>query len=82
MRKCEKYKAPFLKPRKGRMFSRKEYKLTRRCKILGFTASNGKQLCVTCLEPWNSLVFAKLVRQKVGPFFQAAFPAIAAWIAF
>ena len=74
MRQCEKYKSEFLKPHKSRMFTRKEYKSVRKCKILGFTASNGRVLCVRCPVPWNSSTFAKLVRKHVGPFFRRAFP--------
>ena len=44
-------------------------------KILGFTTSNGRQLCVLCPSPWNSEAFARLVRRRVGPFFRSCFPA-------
>ena len=36
MKASEKYKAEFLKPKKGQMFKRKEYRETRRGKVLGF----------------------------------------------
>ena len=74
MRKCEKHKAEFLKPKKRQMFSKKEYKTVQKGKILGFTTSTGKMLNLRCPSPWNSAVFAKLVRKRVGPFFRAAFP--------
>ena len=74
MRKCEKHKAPFLKPKKRQMFSKKEYKTVQKGKVLGFTTSGGKMLNLRCPSPWNSAAFARLVRRKVGPFFQAAFP--------
>ena len=74
MKQCEKYKAKFLKPRKQNMFTRKEHKNVKKCKILGFTASNGRVLLVRCPVPWNSSRFASLVRQYVGPFFRKAFP--------
>ena len=74
MRKCEKHKAEFLKPKKRQMFSTKEYKTVQKGKILGFTTSTGKMLNLRCPSPWNSAVFAKLVRKRVGPFFRAAFP--------
>ena len=68
MKQCEKYKKEFLRPKKQTRFSRKEYKLVKKVKILGFTASAGKQLFVKCPQPRNSIMFAKLVRKKVGPF--------------
>ena len=74
MRECEKYKTEFLKPKKQNMFTRKEHKSVKKCKILGFTAANGRVLCVRCLAPWNSSKFAVLVRKHVGPFFRRAFP--------
>ena len=74
MRKCERYKAEFLRPKKSNWFGRKEYKAVTKGKILGFTAANGAQLFVRCPSPWNSGAFAKLVRKRVGPFFQRAFP--------
>ena len=48
MTQCEKYKKEFLRPKKQTRFSRKEYKLVKNVKILGFTASAGKQLFVKC----------------------------------
>ena len=74
MKQCEKWKAEFLKPKRGRMFGKKEYKHRGVGKVLGFTASTGRMLFVMCPEPWNSVAFAQLVRSRVGPFFRAAFP--------
>jgi len=74
MRKCEKHQAEFLKPKKRQIFSRKEYKTVQKGKVLGFTTSTGKMLNLRCPSPWNSAMFAKLVRKRVGPFFQDAFP--------
>ena len=74
MRQCEKHKADFLKPKKRQMFTRKEYKATQKGKVLGFTASSGQMIYLRCPRPWNSTAFAKLVRNKVGPFFRSAFP--------
>ena len=56
------------------MFTRKEYKTTKKGKVLGFTASAGKMIFLRCPSPWDSAMFAKLVRKKVGPLFRAAFP--------
>ena len=71
MKKDEKYKAPFLRPK--RWFARKDWSLTRPFRVLGFTTSNGK--CFACPAPdWTSEGFARLIRQKVGPFLRRAFP--------
>ena len=56
------------------MLGRKEYRAARKGNILGFTASNGRQLFVQCPHPWNSEAFARLVRRRVGPFFRSCFP--------
>ena len=74
MRKCERQKVEFLRPKKSNWFGRKEYKAFTKGKILGLTAANGAQLFVRYPSPWNSGAFAKLVRKRVGPFFQRAFP--------
>ena len=70
----ERRKAEFLRPKRERMFGRKEYRTTKKGKILGFTTSSGKQLFVRCPSPWNSEAFARLVRRRVGPFFRECFP--------
>ena len=65
----------FLKPKANQMFSRKEYKNgVRKGKVLGFSTSSGRKLFVLCPQPWCADAFAKVVRQRVGPFFKAAFP--------
>ena len=74
MKKCEKRQAQFLKPRKDRMFKRKEYKTVRKGKVLGFTTSCGRTIFATCPSPWNGDAYARLVRRRVGPFFRACFP--------
>ena len=75
MKHSERNKAEFLKPKPNQMFARKEYKAgVRKGKVLGFTTSTGKKLFVLCPEPWCASAFARIVRQRVGPFFQAAFP--------
>ena len=63
-----------LKPKKERMFARKEYRAARKGKILGFTASNGRQLNALCPSPWSSDAFARSVRRRVGPLFRSCFP--------
>ena len=70
----EKRKAEFMRPKKTRMFKKEEYKTARKGKVLGFTTSTGHTLFVMCPSPWNSKAFARLVRKRVGPFFQSLFP--------
>ena len=74
MKASERRLPDFQKPKKGRMFGRKEYKATQKGKVLGFTASAGQQLFVLCPRPWSSQAFARLVRKRVGPFFRSCFP--------
>ena len=74
MKASEQRKAEFLKPKKGQMFGRKEYKSVKQGKVLGFTASDGRMLFVMCPSPWSTTEFARLVRTKVGPLLRAAFP--------
>ena len=74
MKACERQLPHFVKPKKERMFGKKEYQSIRKGKVLGFTASTGKQLFVRCPQPWNSVAFARLVRRRVGPFFRDNFP--------
>ena len=75
MKASEKSKAEFLKPKANQKFSRKEYKNgVRKGKVLGFTTSTGQKLFVLCPQPWCADAFARIVRQRVGPFFKATFP--------
>ena len=75
MRASERRKAEFLKPKRERMFGKKEYRQARKGKVLGFTASNGRQLFVLCPSPWTSEALARLVRRRVCPFLRDCFPA-------
>ena len=74
MKASEKRKAEFLKPRKDRMFNRKEYRTTRKGKVLGFTTSGGRTFFAMCPSPWSSEAYARIIRERVGPFFRACFP--------
>ena len=51
-----------------------EWKLTRKFRVLSFTNSVGGILAVGVGEPWASAEFARLVRDKVGPWLQSSFP--------
>ena len=75
MKASERRKAEFLKPKRDRMFGKRECKAAKKGKILGFTASSGRQLFIQCPSPWNSEAFARLVRRRVGPFFRSCLPA-------
>ena len=74
MKACERQLPQFVKPKRDRMFGKKEYQSIRKGKVLGFTASTGRQLFVRCPQPWNSEAYARLIRQRVGPFFRGNFP--------
>ena len=66
MTKKEKQNPAFAKPKK--MFSRKEYRKVIKGKVFGMTLSNGQQLLCHVSTPFTAEDFAKLVRQRVGPF--------------
>ena len=51
-----------------------EWKLTRKFRVLSFTNSVGGILAVGVGEPWASAEFARLVRDKVGPWLQSSLP--------
>ena len=72
MRKAEKKLPAFVRPK--RWFAKKEYKKTKKHKVFGLTTSNGKSIAFSCPSPWNSVLWAALVDQKVNPFLKKAFP--------
>jgi hypothetical protein len=72
MTKQERSKPAFVRPK--RWFTGKQWKKTKKVKVLGFTTSNGKIFAAVCPLPFTAVAFAKLVRQKVAPFFRRAFP--------
>jgi len=76
MKNSERSKAEFLKPKPKEMFPKKEYKNNvKKGKVLGFATSTGEKLFVLCPQDgWDSPAFARIIRRRVGPFFQAAFP--------
>ena len=49
MKQCEKYKSKFLKPRKQNMFTRKEHKNVKKCKIWALPLP--KAACSLCGAP-------------------------------
>jgi transposase len=72
MRKSEKKLPAFVRPK--RWFAKKEYKKVKKHKVFGLTTSSGKSLAFSCPSPWNSVLWAALVDQKVNPFLKRAFP--------
>lgn len=72
MRKAEKKLPAFVRPK--RWFAKKDYKKTKKHKVFGLTTSNGKSIAFSCPSPWNSVLWAALVDQKVNPFLKKAFP--------
>ena len=72
MRKAEKKLPAFVRPK--RWFAKKDYKKVKKHKVFGLTTSNGKSIAFSCPSPWNSVLWAALVDQKVNPFLKKAFP--------
>ena len=72
MKKQEKYLPAFVRPKQW--FPRKEYKKTIKQKVFGLTTSTGKLLALKVPKPWNSEVWAKMVKQQVAPFLRKSFP--------
>lgn len=72
MKANEVHKPAFVRPK--RWFKPKEYKLTRKQEVFGFTTSNGKSLCFLVPKPWSTELWAAEIKNKVAPFLRAAFP--------
>ena len=73
MRKGEKKKAPFLKPRRN-IFKRSEYKRAQKAKVFGLTTSSGLSLLCHVPSQLRAADWVKLVKRRVGPFMLQAFP--------
>lgn len=73
MHQREKKKAAFLKPRRS-IFKRSEYKRAQKAKVFGLTTSTGASLvCHVPAKP-RAADWVKLVKKRVAPFMQQAFP--------
>ena len=72
MKKSERLKPAFMRPKT--MFKKSEYKTVMKGKVLGLTLSKGRQLLCHVSAKFTAVDFAKLVRQRIGPFFHDAFP--------
>ena len=73
MNAAEKRKPEFAKP-SLRTFTKNERKTVLKGKVFGLTVSTGAQLIAHVETPFTSKDFAKLVREKIGPFFTKEFP--------
>ena len=79
MRRSEKNKGAFLKPR-NKILSRSDWKKCTRAKVFGLTTSTGEVLAIpTPLHPTAS-DWIKLVQEKIGAFMAAAFPKRASYV--
>ena len=72
MREEERLKPAFVRPKKW--FTRTEWKLTKKFRVISFTNSFGDVCAFGVNEPWNSAEFVRLVRTHIGPWFQATYP--------
>ena len=72
MTKKERSKPEFQRPK--RWFPGEEYKKTKKQKVFGFTASNGKMLAFLVPKTWNTEVWARLIKSKLLPWLKRSFP--------
>lgn len=72
MTPAEKKLPAFQRPK--RWFPKKDYQKVKKQKVFGLTTSNGKALVFLVPKPWNTEVWAGLVRRKVAPFLKKAYP--------
>ena len=72
MKKSERLKPAFVRPKT--MFKRAEYTKTIKGKVFGLTLSNGRSLLCHVTAKLTATEFAKLVRERIGPFVREAFP--------
>jgi len=72
MNKKERYKKAFQRPKVW--FPGDEYKLTKKQRLFGLTASNGKILAFLVPPKYTGELWAKDVEKKVAPFLRKAFP--------
>lgn len=72
MSKQERLKPAFVRPK--RWFPRAQYKKTKKQKVFGLTSSKGGILAFFVPTPLTAIVWARFVRQRLGPFLKAEFP--------
>lgn len=72
MTKSEKRKPAFVRPK--RWFGSKDYKKTRKQKVFGLTASNGKSLVFLVPKHYTAELWAADIKKHLKPFLKKAFP--------
>jgi len=77
MSKGEKKLPAFQRPK--RWFPRKDWKKTRKLKVFGLTASNGKQLHFKVPSSLTAATWATFVKKRLGPFLKKTFPRLGSY---
>ena len=72
MTKKEKQKPEFSRPK--RWFPQKDWRMVKKQKVFGMTASTGDVLAFLVPHPWSTELWAKEVKAKVAPFLRKCFP--------
>lgn len=72
MSEKERHKPAFQRPK--RWFPHKQYKKTKKQKVFGFTASNGKMLAFLIKGKWDNNKWARLIKSKLAPWLKKTFP--------
>jgi len=72
MTEQEKTKPAFVRPK--RWFPKKEWKLVKKQKVFGFTASTGSILAFLVPHPFTTEKWAAMIRTKVFPWLKKTFP--------
>ena len=66
MSKKEKKLPAFQRPK--RWFKKAHWKLVKKFKVFGFTASNGKSISFPVPSPWDADVWAVMVKKTLAPW--------------
>jgi len=72
MSKKEKKLPAFQRPK--RWFKKAHWKLVKKFKVFGFTASNGKSISFPVPSPWDADVWAVMVKKTLAPWLKKTFP--------
>ena len=68
----ERKKPAFQRPK--RWFPKQDWKKTAKMKVFGLTTENGKGLYIPTPKPYDGTWWAKMIKSKVKPFLQKAYP--------
>ena len=71
MSKKEKKLPAFQRPK--RWFKKAHWKLVKKFKVFGFTASNGKSIFFPVPPPWDADVWAVMVKKTLAPWLEKTF---------